>query len=176
MQRVLTDVDVDLFIEEGLKLDPNFSLESDTNSRIFPFNINDHKYEVRADIKTTSDGKTIREFKFYLMNNPKSPMPKDFNNDIQYQIALKKSQVGITGTGNYFSVLTRVINIIAKYCENEKLNFITFTANEENRQGVYRKILKKLSDIHNLPYTELKYNPIDGSVLSDEEFWMERTI
>jgi len=175
LKDIINENNFEEFISE-LILDPNFVLDADENAKIFPFEVGNKKYEVRADMKITSDKKTIGEFKFYLINNPKFPKAKDFSNDIQYQIALQKSQVGITGTGDAFSILTKVINIISKYCENKKIDYITFTANEENRKELYRKILTRLIKKYNIPYIELTHNPLDGSLLSDEEFWMKRTI
>lgn len=170
---MLEDCDMEKFIE-GLELNPNFVINPDKNIKIFPFEINDKKYEVRADIKVTADKHTIGEFKFYFMNNPKFPKIKDFETPQQYQIALQKSQLGITGTGDNFSILTQVINIISKYSENNKLDYITFTADEENRQDLYKKILVKLIKKYNIPYEELENNPLDGTPLSKEEFWMRR--
>lgn len=173
LTKIIEECEIEKFIE-GLELDPNFVINTDKNIKIFPFEIGEKKYEVRADIKMTVDKKTIGEFKFYLMNNPKFPKAKDFQNDTQYQIASQKSRVGITGTGDNFSILTKVINIISKYSENNKLDYITFTADEENRQDLYKKILTRLVKKYNIPYKELTNNPLDGSSLSKEEFWMQR--
>lgn len=161
------DVIVDSLDSKDIKID-------DESSKIFGFEISELKYEVRFDIQLTKNNEKIAEVKFYLLNNPKKPKRKDFNTDNQFDIAMKKSQVGITNTGHYFSVLSYVVNIIKMYCEKHKVDYITFTADEKNRQQLYMRVLKKVIDKYKLPYFQIFKNPINGEELNDEEFWLKR--
>lgn len=172
LKELIENENIDAFVE-ALEIDPNVEFDS-VDSKKYRFEVNGLQYEVVMDKKLMSNGKSIVESKFYLMNNPKMPKRKNFANDQQYQIALQKSQVGITGTGNYFLVFSKVLSIISKYCDNEKINYITFIADEENRQKLYAMILQKMITKYNIPYRRLKNNPIDGSSLGTEEFWVER--
>ena len=172
LMELIRDEDIDAFVE-ALEIDPNVEFDS-VDSKKYRFEVNGLQYEVVMDKKVMSNGKFIAESKFFLMNNPKIPKRKNFANDQQYQIALQKSQVGITGTGNYFSVFSKVLSIIVKYCNENKIDYVTFTADEENRQKLYVKILQKMITKYNIPYRMLDTNPVDGSSLGTEEFWVEK--
>jgi hypothetical protein len=170
----LNDDEMELFAE-GLEIDPNVDLNySDSHGKSMFFDMEDKKYEVRVDIKMTADKKKIGEFKFYLLNSPKLPQRKNFDNDQQYLIALQKSQIGITGTGNAFHIFSKVLSIMIKYCKENDIDYITFVVDEENRQSLYKKILEKLVKKYNLPYKLMDVNPINGSKLSTEEFWLTK--
>ena len=76
--------------------------------------------------------------------------------------------------GNVFKVFSKVLSLLNRYTEQEKINYVSFTANEKNRQNLYRKISDTLLHKMKVPYKRLKDNPITGEKLSDEEFWLER--
>jgi hypothetical protein len=165
----------DQFVE-SIIIDPDIDIEADGYAEVFPFEVNGKKYDVRVDKKITSNNKSIVEFKFYFLNNPSSLKRKNFSTNQQYNIALQKSQVGITGTGDYFSIFSKVLSIIVKYCNKNKIDFITFTADEENRQKLYSRIILKMIKKYNVPYKQVDTNPLDGSRLNNEEFWMQRIL
>lgn len=169
--REISDEEIDNIVE-AIELHP-VKLQS-IDSKIFPFEIYGKKYEVRIDKKLTPDEETIADCKFIYINNPPAPIRKNFDTEHQYQIALKNSMAGITGTGTPFKVLSEVLSIIAEYLKIENIKYITFTAIEKNRQILYKKILEKLVEKYNIPYKKLDINPINGEKLNDEEFWLRK--
>jgi len=152
--------------------DPGVSFST---QQVANFEIDGMKYKCDFFESITGDGKRIVEVKFYLLNNPKSPKRSDFKTDRQYQIALKKSQLGIAGTGNAFKVLSAVCTAIKKYIENNTPDYISFTADEENRQKLYEAILRWASKYIS-GYNRVNYNPLSGVESGPEEFWLEKTI
>ena len=116
------DNTIDDLINETLKhlninefeFDPNVDYK-EIDAKTYEFKDNDKTYYLECIASLTSDKKLIYDFKFKLMNNPKLPNKKDFKDDRQYDIAIRNSQVGITGTGNAFKIFSKVISIIIKY-------------------------------------------------------------
>lgn len=141
--------------------------------RVINFEVCGLKYKCEFDESVTKSGAKILEFKFYLLNNPHPPKRNDYKSDQQYQIALKKSQVGITGTGNQFKVFSLVCSSIKKYIDQNNPDYITFTADEENRQSLYGTMLKwAMKYISN--YRRVFNNPLTGNEVGKEEFWLEK--
>ena len=176
LKELLTKENVDKFLE-ALNIN-DISPEDISNiknlgGKNIPFEVDNLKYKLEINLSLFKNEK-IAEVKFMLLNNPKMPKLSNFKTDIQYQIALKKSQVGITGTGNPFKILTKVLSILNYYVKEENIKYISFTADEENRQQLYKRILEKLINKHNIPYKQLAYNPLNGESLNSEEFWIER--
>lgn len=141
--------------------------------RNIPFEVDGMKYKLEINLSLYNNEK-IAEVKFLLLNNPKSPKLSNFKNDKQYQIALRKSQVGITGTGKPFKILSKVLSLLNYYTKEENIKYISFTADETNRQELYAKILQKLIDKAKIPYKKLDTNPLTGEELTSEEFWIEK--
>jgi hypothetical protein len=150
---------------------------TELDNRTFEFSIGDKIYHVIATyhIDNPIDKNLILEVKFLLMNNPKSPLRKNFKTDMQYQVALRASQVGITETGDSLAVFTEVMGVVDKLIKSKNPKYIMFTGEGESRKSLYSTLIKwsakkmKLSN-----YKRLKFNPLDGSELTDEEFWVKR--
>jgi hypothetical protein len=173
-----TTEDIDMLLEHIDDImdsldDKNIQID-DESSKIFNFEISGLKYEVRFDIQLTKNNKKLAEIKFYLLNNPKKPDRKNFSNDTQYNIAVKKSQVGITNTGYSLSVFSHVVSIIISYCKKHNIDYITFTAEENGRKKLYVSIIKKVLSKYQIPYKQIFTNPLDGSAVNSEEFWLEK--
>lgn len=136
------------------------------------FNVDGKEYKCQFTLSITETKKSILEFKFYLINNPKIPHRKDFVDVGQYNIAKMKSQIGVTGTGNQFKVLSSVIDSLNRYVELNEPDYITFVAEEDNRRDLYKSMIKKLIDKFR-KYKFLESNPFSSSVV-DGEFWLEK--
>ncbi len=176
LKELLNESNIEKFLES---LDIDSITPDDINNIQFlggkniPFDVDGMKYKLEINLSLHNNDK-IAEVKFLLLNNPKSPKRINFLNDLQYQIALKKSQVGITGTGNPFAILTKVMSLLNYYTKEENIKYLSFTADEENRQKLYKRILQKLINKFKIPYKQLTKNPITNDELSSEEFWLEK--
>ena len=138
-----------------------------------PFQIGNMKYKLEINLSLFKDEK-IADIKFLLLNNPKTPKKDYFRNDQQYQIAFRKSQVGITDTGNPFKVLSKVLLLLNYYLKEENIRYICFTADEENRQRLYQRILGTMLLKYKIPYKQILKSPLNGKSLNSEEFWIEK--
>jgi len=137
------------------------------------FDIGDIKYECEFKLSYTFDKKTILEFKFVAVDGSNKPKRTNFDSDEQYKIASKRWGIGILGVNHPLKALKNALSMLRNYVISKKPNYITFTANEENRQRLYIKIFKRYG--HLIPsYKMCDKNPLDGSPLSDKEFWLER--
>ena len=111
LKQLLENENIDELIET---LDIDNISQNDINNvkilqgRNIPFEVDGMKYKLEINLSLYNNHK-IAEVKFLLLNNPKSPKLPNFKNFEQYQIALKKSRVGITGTGNPFKILSKVL-------------------------------------------------------------------
>jgi hypothetical protein len=174
---LLTEDNINAFLET-LEIESLSSGDIDNIKNLggknIPFEIDGKKYKLEINLSLFNNDK-IAEVKFYLLNNPKSPNKQHFKNDTQYQLALKKSQLGITGTGNPFKILTKVLSLLNYYIKDENdIKYLTFVADEENRQRLYKSILQKIIKKYNIPYKQCNKNPMTGDVLNPEEFWLEK--
>ena len=153
LKSLLTEESINAYLES---LDiSNISPEDINNiknlgGKNIPFEIDGMQYKLEINLSLFKDAR-IADVKFMLLNNPRSPKKSYFKTNQQYQIAVKKSQVGITGTGNPFKILTKVLSILNYYVNEEKIKYITFSADEENRQKLYGKILQKLIEKYQIP-------------------------
>jgi hypothetical protein len=144
--------------------------------------INTHKYQFiiknliyNVDITESiiqSSGKKIIEIKFKLMNNPNAPKKSNFPNDRQYQIALQKSQIGITGTGSPQKIFGKVFGAIIDVIKEIDPDYITFTADEAKRQRLYLKFLDLFQKYIPQKYEQTKINPLTDDETGSEEFWL----
>lgn len=116
--------------------------------------------------------KKILSIKFRLMNNPNAPKRNNFQSDTQYQIALQKSQLGVTGTGNPLVVFRKVMGAIITHYKKFNPNYITFIG-DESRVRLYDKIIEMMKKYVNFNYKKLDHNPIDNVEHVDGEFWLE---
>ncbi len=176
LKEILNDSNIESFVE-SLEIQPLSQTDIDSiknlGGRNIPFEVEDKKYKLEINLSLFNNQR-IAEVKFYLLNNPKLPVKSTFKNDMQYQIALRKSQLGITDTGNPFKVLTKVLSLLKYYIDTEDIKYITFVADEENRQKLYKSILRRVIKLHNIPYKQCDKNPLTGESLNSEEFWLEK--
>jgi hypothetical protein len=176
LKKLITENDISDFIESFDLNKPSDSVVNtfkNLGGKNIPFEVDGLKYKLEINLSMIYNDK-VAEIKFYLLNNPKMPKKSDFMNNIQYNIALKKSQLGITGTGNSFKVLKEVLSLLKYYIDTENIKYLTFTADEENRQKLYKSILQKLIKKYNIPYFEIFKNPLTGDEIGSEEFWLEK--
>lgn len=174
LKELLSEKNIDKFLE-ALNIDyispDDINNVKNLGGKNIPFEVGSMKYRLEINLSLFKNEK-IAEVKFLLLNNPNFPKRVNFKTDLQYQIALKKSQVGITGTGNPFKILTKVLSILNYYVKGENIKYISFTADEENRQQLYKRILEKLINKYKIPYKQLSTNPLTGETLNSEEFWI----
>lgn len=174
--------EIDLYIDKLDEITPDFDIEK-INQHVYRFTIDDLVYQVEMTeslfvpwhpTTLNKDKKKTIEIKFKLLNNPKLPKSSDFKDQYQYQIALKKSQVGITGTGNPLKVFKKVIGSIIKTIEEISPDYITFVADETNRQQLYNKLIGVIGKYINSQYVKIDASPLTGDKCGEEEFWMQK--
>jgi len=163
----LSGNELEKFINEMCEgLEPDYNIKK-INTHKYEFQIKQYIYDVEIiESIVVLTNKKIVSIKFKLMNGPNQPKRDDFQSDQQYQIALQKSQIGITGTGNSMGVFKKVLGSLIT-------DYITFSADEENRQGLYHKIIKTIQKYISLKYKQLDHNPVDKCELNKGEFWLE---
>ena len=171
--------DITDFLEEFVKsmelneLTPDFELEK-VNSYVYKFNINglEYRYEAEESIEPISNTRII-EIKFRLLNNPKQPDRKNYNSDIQYNIDVRQSQIGLSETGNSIKVFKKVLGATVKVIKETTPNYISFTADGESRQSLYERLIEMMKKyISN--YSKTDINPITQEPYGNEEFWLKR--
>jgi hypothetical protein len=172
----MTDRNTQKFLEmiekEGIKIDPDIDYKKLAGST-YEFLQGNKIYHLEYTVSLDEKGKRIFEFKFKLMNNPKGPKRSDYKTGRQYKIAVQKSQVGITGTGDAKQVFDKVISVLIKILQSESPEYVTFQAQEENRQRLYLLLLKNaIQQIKN--YKSLDKNPLTNNNVEDGEFWLEK--
>ncbi len=156
---------------EGIHIDANVEFEKEGEK--FKFKVGDKIYNIEYTQSVIPiNNQSVFEFKFKLMNNPKHPKRHNFKTDYQYQISLQKSQLGITNTGDAKKVFDTVISIVIKIIEDKKPNYITFQANESNRQKLYKSIIKDVLSKIDI-YQQVDYNPITNEQIQNGEFWLK---
>lgn len=172
---ILSSDELDTYVNEICEdLSPDYTGVKKTSNHEYEFKINNLIYKVEIVESVTLDtNKKLLEIKFKLMNNPNAPQKNDFQNDLQYQIALKKSQIGITGTGNGIKILKKVIATFIETIKDLKPDYVGFSADESNRQKLYTKIINTVQKHMPFNYTHLKNHPIDNYELNPGEFWLE---
>jgi len=167
----LTDEEIEKLLSE--ELEPSFDIKQVGNTKKYEFNVKTLIYSVEVTESIMIEtNKKILSVKFRLMNNPNAPHREDFQDERQYQVALQKSQIGITGTGNAQPVFKRVLGAIITHIRTFEPNYITFIG-DENRVGLYNKIMKLTKKYVSFDYKSLDKNPIDNSELGTGEFWLE---
>ena len=142
---------IDEICDEELK--PDYGVKKILNTNNYEFQIKQYIYHVEiVESIIISNNKKIISIKFKLMNGPNQPNRNNFQTDQQYQIALQKSQLGITGTGNPMAVFRKVIGAIINMLKDINPNYVTFSADENNRRGLYDKIIKTIQKYIPLQY------------------------
>jgi len=168
----IVDEIYDQIKKEGINIDPDIDYEILAGST-FEFKDGNKIYHLEYTVSLTDNQKRIFDFKFKLMNNPKMPKRINFKTDQQFQIALKKSQIGITGTGNAKKIFDKVISVIVKIVYEKKPEYINFQADEENRQKLYKflikDVIKKIDG-----YKLINVNPLNNDKVVDGDFWLEK--
>lgn len=153
---------------------PDYSGIKKINSKKYEFSVKNMNYVVDITESITLDtNRKLVEIKFKLINNPNIPKKDDFQSDSQYQIALQKSQIGVTGTGNGIQVFKKVIATFIETIKEIKPDYVGFTADESNRQQLYNKITTTIQKYIPFKYKQLKNHPTDGYELNTNEFWLE---
>jgi hypothetical protein len=169
----LNDEELDLFIKKLEEdFEPDFNFEK-INQHVYRFRIGQLLYQVDITESILSNKKKMIEIKFKLLNNPDAPKRINFQTYQQYQIALQKSQVGVTGTGNPIKVFKKVFGSIVISIKDIKPDYISFVA-DESRQGLYSKFIKILKPYIPIEYKRLTINPLTGDEIGNEEFWLEK--
>ena len=170
--QTLSSDELDLYIEG---IEPIFT-QRKVNTHVYQFNIKDLLYQVEITESLLADGKKMIEVKFKLMNNPNIPRREDFSTDSQYRIALRKSEIGITGTGSGHvqEIFGNVIGVMINTIKEIRPNYISFTADEDRRQSLYSRLIKLMTKYIPLTYTRISVNPLTGKELGNEEFWLEK--
>lgn len=171
----LNDDELEKFINEVCEdLSPDNTGINKLNTRQYEFEINNLIYHVEITesiIKNTNE--KMISIKFKLMNNPNAPKRKDFATDRQYQMAVQKSQIGISGTGNSQKVFRKVISAIIMGINELKPKYVTFNADETDRQRLYGKLINLIQKYTPFKYKQLKNHPTSNEELSSDEFWLE---
>ena len=170
----MNEEELNTFIKELEEdLEPDFNIEK-INSHKYRFTIKNLIYHVEiTESVVLQTNKRILEIKFKLMNTPNAPKRSNFQTDQQYNIALQKSQVGITGTGNVRPVLKKVIGAIIGALREFNPNYVTFTADEESRKSLYGKMIDIVQKYIPFQYKRLDRNPLTSEELEKGEFWLE---
>jgi hypothetical protein len=55
-------------------------------------------------------------------------------------------------------------------------DYITFTADEESRQSLYRRFVQVMSKYASTKYNRIVVNPLTGDSVGNEEFWLEKVL
>jgi len=172
-----TDEELDTLINSNEILEniqPDFDVEK-INSHKYRFTIKNLKYEVDIiESLHLSSNKKIVEIKFKLMNNPNAPKRDQFDTQQQYDIALKKSQIGITGTGSPQKVFGKVVGTIINSIKEIEPDYITFITDEKKKQRIYFKLLKLFDKYVSIKYKQIDTNPLTKEKTEPEEFWLEK--
>lgn len=159
----LKEVDFDLDSIELPKLE---------NEKSIPFNVGSSKYVTNFIKSILPNKKTMVEIDFQLLNNPNNPKLKDFHDERQYLVALGKARSGASGTGNPLMVFKYVLATIRDYLKENPVDYIEFVGDDEHR-GIY-KYSPHYFEKH-FGYKQIYKNPIDGSEISEGEFWFEKS-
>jgi hypothetical protein len=149
----------------------NIELYENPNTKSIFFDIGKFKYRVDFTKSMLKNGKSMVEFKFLLTNGPNQPKLSDFHDETSYWTALRRSQVGISGTGSPINVFKHVLGAVKKYTSDEMPDYLTFSGDDEHEK-IYRfadQYIKKY-----IGYTLIEKNPIDDSDLSIGEHWFQR--
>jgi len=168
----LNDEELDLFIKKLEETGPNFDYQK-VNQHVYRFNVKNLLYQVEITESILPNKKKMIEIKFKLLNNPNAPKRINFTTYQQYQIALQKSQIGLTGTGNPNAVFGHVMGVIIDSIKEIQPDFISFVA-DEVRQNLYSKFIKFISKYTPIQYNRITNNPLTGDQLGNEEFWLEK--
>ena len=147
-------------------------LESN-ESELEDFSVDDIKYKCEFQYGILEDKKTVLTFKFYLIDGPNKPDRKNFATDVQYSIACKRWGIGIVGVKHPLIALKNALTLLVKAIRSKKPDYVSFTANEDNRQRLYKKFFERYGYLIK-EYEMSKTDPITGELLGDEEFWLIR--
>jgi hypothetical protein len=170
----LNKEELDIYIESIVSETVPSSDYMKVNQHVYRFKVKDLLYQVEITESLLPTSEKMIEIKFKLLNNPSAPKRVDFKTDQQYQIALQKSQIGISGTGNPHGVFARVMGVLIESINSIQPDYITFTADEESRQNLYERMLKLMSKYSSIKYNKISINPLTGDKVGNEEFWLER--
>ena len=162
----------DFFKINEIKIDRNVEYTK-TGDHVYEFTVDEHTYNLEYTASLTHDKELIYEFKFKLMTNPNTPKRSDFNDDRQFNIALKNSQIGIASVGNQFRVFSKVISIVSKILDSEHPEYITFRADEASRSELYAALIKRISKSFNL-YRQIDIDPTTNQQVCDGDYWLQK--
>lgn len=139
------------------------------------FSVDDCKYKCQLSLETCTNDPTekVLEFKFVLTDGPNKPDRNNFDTNQQYVVALHHWSIGIVGVSHPIKALRNALQVLSRYIRSYKPKYVTFSANEKNRQKLYGKFFARYG--HYIPnYKLIDINPDTGEKVDDKEFWLER--
>jgi hypothetical protein len=71
-------------------------------------------------------------------------------------------------------VFKKVIGSIIKTIQDLSPDYITFVADEKNRQTLYEKLIGVVGKYISSKYARIMRNPMSGMICGEEEFWMKK--
>ena len=172
----ITPEEIDALLNDPEEIIPNFDIWRMTVHK-YEFNVKNLVYEVDiTESLEISSNKKAMEIKFKLMNNPKAPNRANFSNQWEYDIALRKSQVGITGTGSSQMVFSKVLGVVIDSIREISPDYITFADEIEKRQTLYLKFIELFRKYVPMKYRQISINPLTKEETSPGEFCLEKII
>ena len=148
-----TNEEINKLIEEldsGLEIIPNFDFQK--ISVVHTYKFKDLVYEVDiTEFLVILPGKKVIEIKFKSMNNSNAPVSPP-------------------------SVSTEIMGVLIDSIKEIQPDYITFTADEESRQSLYRRFVQVMSKYASTKYNRIVVNPLTGDSVGNEEFWLEKVL
>jgi hypothetical protein len=135
------------------------------------------EYEYRCEFVLGPSAKNsndrVLEFKFVVADGPNKPARDHFQTDVQHAVVVKKWGIGIIGVKHPLTALKRALQSLLRYVRSYKPKYVSFSAEEPNRQRLYKKFYEYYG--HLLPqYRMCNKNPETDEPLDQTEFWLER--
>ena len=140
------------------------------------FQIKDKKYALDFN-PYTLDGKLVLNIEFKLLTLPNiDNILKHFDNDTQRKAYIQKFQMSMTKTGNAQEVLRTVAAGIIKYINKQVPDYVTYTAENDSRHNLYRKMFQIIMKKVGANFEEITASPFGYDLTDTNEFWYRRVI
>ena len=139
------------------------------------FSVDDFKYRcefVLGPSEKNPDEKVL-EFKFAAVDGPSKPKRDQYQSNVQHAVAVKKWGLGILGVKHPLKALKQALQTLLRYVRSYKPKYISFTADEPNRQSLYKKFFERYGHFIS-EYRMCDKNPETGEPLDAKEFWLEK--
>lgn len=150
------------------------NLDEPFDPKEIEFSVDDYKYRCEFALgpsQKNPDDK-ILEFKFVVIDGPNKPKKSDYQSDVQHAVAIRRWGVGVIGVKHPLKALRNALQSLLRYIRSYKPKYITFSADEENRQRLYKKFYEHYG--HLIPqYKMCDKNPETDEPLDKKEFWLE---